>query len=156
MCIRDRSYAVRDFATNDELKNDTSSFHGIVPEYFAYPFKGFVPYQVVFCKWSFAIPAGADYKLATVEVKAGDKTLNCSVVSRGTANYGDPTFIWFINGLKQDFDYHYYDMSEKRTAFVNLGLLNKKVTVKISNVKVEGKVKSYSYSFTIIDPDEWK
>jgi len=40
------SYAVRDFATNEE--KDTSSFHGKVPEYFGYPFKGFVPFQVVY------------------------------------------------------------------------------------------------------------
>lgn len=148
------SYAIRDFSTDEE--KDTASFHGIVPEYFAYPFKGFVPYQVVFCKWSFAIPGGADFKSASVQVSAGEKIFPCMIVSRSTANYGDPTLIWSINGVKEDFDYHYYDMTEKRTAFINLGLLNKKVTVKISNVKVDGKPKSYSYSFTIIDPDEWK
>ncbi len=158
------SYAVRDFATEEE--KDTSSFHGKVPEYFGYPFKGFVPFQVVYPKWSFAITGTADFTNASVVAIAGDKPLVCSIISRGKANYGDPTLIWNVNGIKEEFYYmalvkegnyyQYYSMDEKRKAFVSLGLLNKKITVKISNVKVEGKMKSYSYSFTIIDPDEWK
>jgi len=80
-------------------------------------------------------------------------------------NFGDPTLVWTVNGIKENFDYQsmdketnqyrYYDMSLKRTVFATLGLLNKKVTVKISNVKVDGKMKSYSYSFNIFDPDEY-
>ena len=114
----------------------------------------------MFCKWSFAVPGSdenvVDFKTAKVQVTAGDKPIACTVVSRSTANYGDPTLVWGIIGLKEDFDYHYYDMSLKRTAMQTLGLLNKKVTVKITDVKVGGKLKSYTYSFTIIDPDEWK
>ncbi|HET6992599.1 MAG TPA: CAP domain-containing protein, partial [Bacteroidia bacterium] len=52
-----QSYALRDFASDEEEQKDTSSFHGTVPEYFAYPFRGYIPYETVFCKWSFAIPA---------------------------------------------------------------------------------------------------
>jgi hypothetical protein len=148
------SYALRDFSTDAE--KDTSSFHGSIPEYFGYPFKGYVPYQSVFCKWSFAIPGGGDFSQAKVSVIAGDKPIPTTIINRNTNNFGDPTLIWGINGLKEDFDYTYYDMTKKRAGMVTLGLLNKKVTVKISDVKVEGKMKSYSYSFTIIDPDEWK
>jgi len=56
--------------------------------------------------------------------------------------------------LKEDFDYEYNDMSVKKTAFETLGLLNKKITVTVTNVKVDGKMKSYTYSFTLFDPDE--
>jgi hypothetical protein len=149
-------YAVRAFASNEEEDKDTSSFHGITPEYFGYPFHGFVPCQVVYPKWSFAIPGGADFALAVVEVKAGDKIIPCSIISRGKVNYGDPTLIWVVKGIKEDYEYNYYDMSEKKKGFDGLGLLNKKITVNISNVKVGGKVKKYSYSFTIFDPDEVK
>ena len=158
------SYAVRDFATAEE--KDTSSFHGKVPEYFGYPFKGFVPFQVIYPKWSFAVTGTADFSVATVEVKAGDKPIACTIISRGKMNFGDPTMVWTVKGMKEDFYYqsldasgkfwNYYDMAEKRKVFETLGLLNKKITVKISNVKVEGKAKSYSYSFTIFDADEVK
>lgn len=158
------SYAVRDFASSEE--KDTSSFHGKTPEYFGYPFKGFVPFQVVYPKWSFAIPGKLiDFTTTTVVVTAGDKAIPNTVISRGKANYGDPTIVWSINGMKEDFDYqsldasrtfyHYYDMSEKRKSFESLGLFNKKVTVKISNVKVDGKLQSYTYSFTIFNPEEF-
>ncbi|MDQ3108768.1 MAG: CAP domain-containing protein [Bacteroidota bacterium] len=147
------AYAVRVMESFDEAK-DTSSFHGIVPEYFGYPFRGFIPCQVVYPKWSFAVPGGADFTVATVEVKSGDKIFPCTIVSRGKKNYGDPTIVWTMKGLKEDYDYSYYDMSEKKKGFETLGMLNKKITVKVSNVKVDGKVKSYSYSFTIFDPDE--
>jgi hypothetical protein len=145
------AYAVRVMSNFDE--KDTSSFHGTVPEYFGYPFHGFIPCQVVYPKWSFAIPTGADFTLATVEVRSGDKLFPCTIVSRGKKNYGDPTLVWTMKGLKEDFEYNYYDMAEKKKGFETLGMLNKKITVKISNVKVDGKVKSYSYSFTIFDPD---
>lgn len=149
------AYAVRVFESRRDIK-DTASFHGKIPEYFGYPFQGFVPCQVVYPKWSFAVPGGADFGVATVEVKAGDKIIPCTIISRGKANFGDPTLIWTVRGLKEDFEYNYYDMAEKKKGFETLGLLNKKITVKVSNVKVLGKPKTYSYSFTIFDPDEVK
>lgn len=160
----DGSYAVRSFKTPEE--KDTSSFHGKVPEYFGYPFKGYVPFQVIYPKWSFAVTGTADFTAATVEVKAGDKPVACTIISRGKMNFGDPTLVWSVKGMKEDFYYqsldasgafyNYYDMTEKKKVFTSLGLLNKKITVKVSNVKVAGVMKSYSYSFTIFDPDEVK
>jgi hypothetical protein len=149
------AYAVRVMSSLDEPK-DTASFHGTVPEYFGYPFRGFIPCQVVYPKWSFAVPAGADFGVATVEVKAGDKLMSCSIISRGKKTYGDPTLVWTVRGIKEDYEYNYYDMADKKKGFETLGLLNKKITVKVSNVKVGGKPKSYTYSFTIFDPDEVK
>ncbi|CAN5437880.1 hypothetical protein BH09BAC5_BH09BAC5_21370 [soil metagenome] len=158
------SYAVRDFATSEE--KDTSTFHGNVPEYFGYPFKGFVPFQVVYGKWSFSVTKEADFSSAVVEVKSGDKKVNCAIVSRGKKNYGDMTLVWTISGIKDEFYYSaldnegnkyiYYNMNVKKKSFEELGLLNQKITVKISNVKVDGKMKSYTYFFTIFDPDEVK
>jgi hypothetical protein len=149
------AYAVRVFMPYEESGKDTSSFHGKQPEYFGYPFHGYIPYQVVYPKWSFAITNGTpDYKSATVAVTAGDVPLACTIVNRDHFGYGDPTLVWTIKGLKEDFDYNYYDMSEKKTGFATMGLINKKITVKISNVKVNGVAKNYSYSFTIFDPNE--
>jgi hypothetical protein len=149
------AYAVKIFSSYDEDPKDTSSYHGTVPEYFGYPFRGFIPYQVVYPKWSFAVPGG-DMSVAKVEVKAGEKLFSCAVVGRGKINYGDPTLVWTVRGLKEDYEYNYYDFAEKKKGFEALGLLNKKITVTVSNVKVDGKMKSYNYSFTIFDPDEVK
>ncbi len=149
------AYAVRVFTPFEERENDTSSFHGKIPEYYGYPFRGYTPYQVIYPKWSFSIPIGTpDYSGATVIVTAGDKTIPCTIINRVKPGFGDPTLVWEMKGLKENFEYNYYDMSEKKKGFESVGLLNKKVTVKIGNVKVDGKVKSYSYSFTIFDPME--
>ena len=149
------AYAVRVFEDFDEAEKDTSVFRGNQPEYFGYPFHGYVPYEVVYPKWSFAITNGTpDYKSATVSVTCGDAPLACTIVNRDHFGYGDPTLVWTVKGLKENFEYNYYDMAAKKTEFSKLNLLNKKVTVKISNVKVDGVAKNYSYSFTIFDPDE--
>jgi hypothetical protein len=149
------AYAVRVMRLYDEKTNDTATYHGAVPGYFAYPFRGYVPYQVVYPKWSFAVPGGADFSSAKVEATAGEKPLSCMIIARGKIPYGDPTLVWTVKGLKVDFDYNYYDMATKKAEFEKRGLLDKKITVKISNVKVDGKVKSYSYSFTIFDPAQY-
>lgn len=149
------SYGIRTFETYEESEKDTSTFHGKVPEYFGYPFHGYIPYQVVYPRWSFAITNGTpDYKTATVVVTSGDVTFPCTIVNRDHFGYGDPTLVWEMKGLKEDFDYNYYDMSEKKNGFAVMKLLNKKITVKISNVKVDGVTKNYSYSFMIFDPME--
>ena len=150
------AYAVRTFASYDEVSKDTAVFRGAVPEYFGYPFRGFIPFQLVYQKWSFAVPSGVDFSVATVEVKSGEKIFPTTIVSRGKINYGDPTLVWTMQGIKEDFEYNYYDMAEKKKGFETLGMMNKKFTVKVSNVKLAGKVKSYSYSFIIFDPDEVK
>lgn len=148
------AYAVRVMQPYEDDQKDTMSFHGTVPEYFGYPFQGYVPYQLIYPKWSFAVPGEVDFATAKVELIAGDKPLSCTIISRGKVDYGDPTLIWTVRGLKEDFEYNYYDMAEKKKAFEQLGLLDKKVTVKISGVKIGGKVKSYSYSFNVFNPDE--
>lgn len=149
------AYAVRVFQDFDEAEKDTSTFHGKVPEYFGYPFHGYVPYQVVYPKWSFSVTNGTpDFSKALVSVFAGDVQLSCPVVNRDHFGYGDPTLVWTIQGLKEDYEYNYYDMTEKKNVFAKLGLLNKKITVKITNVKVDGVAKNYTYSFTIFDPNE--
>ncbi len=149
------AYAVRVFTLYDEKDKDTSSFHGTQPEYFGYPFHGYTPYQVIYPKWSFAVTGTTpDYGSTTVSVTAGEKIIPCTIVNREKFGYGDPTLVWTIKGLKEDFDYNYYDMAEKKKGFESLGLLNKKITVKITNVKIDGKMKSYSYSFTIFDPND--
>jgi uncharacterized protein YkwD len=145
------AYAVRVFKTNDE--KDTASFHGTAPDYYAYPFKGYVPYPVVYPKWSFYIPTGADFTNAKVTIKAGDKNIAAKVVHRAN-EYADHSLAWSVIGLKEDYEYNYYDMETKKKAFSEKGLLNQKITVTISDVKRDGKVVSYTYSFTIFDPNE--
>lgn len=149
------AYAVRVLAPYEEKQKDTAAYHGAVPEYFAYPFRGYVPYQLVYPKWTFAVPGGADFAVAKVEATAGDKPLSCSVIGRSKLPFGDPTLVWTVKGIKEDFGYNYYDMATKKQEFEKLGLMNKKITVKISNVKVDGKMKSYSYSFSIFDPADY-
>ncbi|MGL4598980.1 MAG: hypothetical protein ACRCYO_15790, partial [Bacteroidia bacterium] len=128
-----------------------------LPEYYAYPFKGYVPFQLVYRRWTFSIPKQEgkeiDFKAARVTVKSGNDPVGCIIESRDD-NMGDPGIVWAINGLKEDFDYAYNDMPTKKAAFSKKGLLDKTITVTVSNVKVDGQVKEYTYSFILFDPNE--
>lgn len=70
----------------------------IIPEFIAYPPKGYMPQGIVFSRWSFSIP-GADFSNATVTMKgpAGDITL--TVVSKTDNGYGDNTIVWEPVGI---------------------------------------------------------
>jgi Cysteine-rich secretory protein family len=153
------STAIRVFQKSEEEIKDTSQFRGIVPAYFAYPFQGYIPYQVVYPKWSFSIPSeqytAVDFRTATVTVTAGAKTLATTIINRGDQRFGDPSLIWNMKVLKEDYEYDYYNMSNKKDGFKAAGLLDQKITVKIKNVRVDGEVKNYEYSFTIFSPEEY-
>ena len=61
-------------------------------EYVAWPPPGYVPYQVVFPRWSFAY-AQADFSSATVEMNAGGQNISLTVqpIVNG---YGENTLVW--------------------------------------------------------------
>ena len=68
-----------------------------IPEYIAYPPKGYVPQQLVFNRWSFGKP-GANFSAATVTMTgpSGNVPLTVNPVATG---YGDPTIVWEPTGI---------------------------------------------------------
>jgi hypothetical protein len=125
-----------------------------VPDHYAYPSATWMPYQLVYPKWSFMIPGEVDFSKADVTVTCKGKPIPCSIIDRGKVSFGDPALSWTIRGLKEDFDYEYYNMDVKKGAFQKLEILNRLIEVEVKNVKVNGIKKDFKYSFTIFDPDE--
>jgi hypothetical protein len=105
-----------------------------VPEYIAWPPKGYVPAPLVYARWSLSIPS-ANFSSATVTMTDGTgAAITCSIVSSTDNGYGDNTLVWEPTGVNTsstaDVTYH----------------------VTVSNVTVSSVVKNYSYDVVIIQP----
>jgi uncharacterized protein YkwD len=61
-------------------------------EYVAWPPPGYVPYQVVYPRWSLSYP-GADFSLATVSMSSGGSPVPV-VVHTVVPDYGENTLVW--------------------------------------------------------------
>ena len=106
------------------------------PEWVAWPNAGFVPYQVVFPRWSFSVNTGAvvDFSGATVTMTRGGIPVPVTV-DQLTNGYGDKTIGWDPTGL-----------------VTGAGMADQAITVAIENVVVGGLAKQFTYTVTIIDP----
>ena len=104
------------------------------PEWVAWPPPGYVPYPVVYARWSFSRPS-ADFSASTVTMTRGADAiaLNRLTIANG---YGDNTIVWEPQGLPGG-------APESDTVY----------TVQIGNVKVGAETRSYSYHVTVIDPE---
>ncbi len=103
-------------------------------EYVAWPPPGYVPYQVVYPRWSFAY-AGADFSAASVSMTSGPDHI--AVTLQPVVNgYGENTLVWEPGlefGIAPSSDVSY--------------------TVTVSSVKISGQSKSFTYNVVIINPD---
>lgn len=105
-----------------------------VPEFIAWPPKGYVPAPLVYARWSLSVPS-ADFSAATVTMTDGTGTsIASSIVSSTNNGYGDNTIVWEPTGINTssatDVIYH----------------------VTVGNVTVNGATKNYTYDVTIIQP----
>lgn len=108
--------------------------------YVAWPPAGYVPYRLVFPRWSFAV-AGASFSQAFVTVKRDGVPVKVAVGSV-LVGYGENTITWTIDG-------------QDPAARVTLARPAADVTfaVEITNVLVGGVSQSYRYTVTAFDPD---
>ncbi|NVO20049.1 MAG: hypothetical protein HXX13_10135 [Bacteroidetes bacterium] len=105
-----------------------------LPEFIAWPPKGFVPAPLIYSRWSFAIP-NADFSTATLGMTDGSgASVTCKIISNTVTIYGDNTIAWEPSGMKtnsaSDEVYH----------------------INVANVLVDGIARSYNYDVTIIQP----
>ena len=116
---------------------DTANMWGPRPAtreaYVAWPPPGYVPYQVVYDRWSFAY-AGADFSGASVVMSKNGSSLGLTVqpVVNG---YGENTLVWEPND----------NFSASPSADVSY-------EVTINNVVINGSPQSFSYEVIMIDP----
>ena len=106
-------------------------------EFVAWPPKGFVPYQVVYPRWSFGLP-DADFAAATVTVQRGGQNVPVAVESRA-GGFGDRAIVFIPNGLNNSASWPRPTTDES-------------YVVNINNVTVGGASKNYSYTVTVFDP----
>jgi uncharacterized protein YkwD len=103
-------------------------------QFVAWPPPGYVPYQVVFPRWSFAY-AGADFSSASVSVmsNAGSIPVQLQPVVDG---YGENTIVW-----------------EPQVAFGTPPASDTAYSVLVRDVLVGGNRRDFPYEVIIFDPD---
>ncbi|HSM58595.1 MAG TPA: CAP domain-containing protein [Candidatus Sulfomarinibacteraceae bacterium] len=101
--------------------------------YVAWPPPGYVPYQVVFPRWSLSYP-GADFEQAAVSMTHDGAPLSLAV-RPVVVGYGENTLVW-----------------EPQTDFGSAPAADVTFTVTVSNVLVDGAPRSFAYSVVMYDP----
>lgn len=116
---------------------DQDNMWGARPEtreaFVAWPPSGYVPYQVVYPRWSFGYPQ-ADFSQATVTMKQDGQPL---AVQRNTPvnGYGDNTLVW-----------------EPQASFGASPAGDTTYEVTLSNVSIAGQARSFTYTVIVFDP----
>ncbi len=106
----------------------------------AWPPKGFVPYGVVFARWSASVPK-ADFTKATVTMTKGGAPFGATIESSGPGGAGESSIVFRPEGMPSDG----WGAHPRPTADVAY-------TVTLDNVLVDGKAKSFTYSVNVFDP----
>lgn len=105
------------------------------PDKVAWPPEGYVPYQVVYPRWSMALNTNSSvsFAAANVTMTEGGSPVSLSVVSRTNNGYGDNTIVWEPTGLS-----------------FSAGMQDRRFTVTVSGIS--GPQASVSYDVVVIDP----
>ncbi len=125
---------------------DRAGFLGDEPPtrdgFVAWPPAGFVPYQTVFPRWSFSVPGG-DVSAATVTMQRAGQAVAVrqEIIAPG---YGDSTVMWVPDGQGTDF----------MTPTAPAGGGDVVYNVSVTNVRVGGALKTFTYQVTTFDPSK--
>jgi uncharacterized protein YkwD len=106
-------------------------------DFVAWPTKGYTPYTLVYPRWSFSYP-GADFSSASVAMTENGAAIATRMEIPATG-YGENTLAWFAGS--------YVDgMSWAKPSADTV------YQVTLSNVKVAGVARTFSYTATVFDP----
>lgn len=106
----------------------------------AYPPAGFVPYPLVWPRWSFSHP-DADFTMATVSMTRNGQPIAVSIETF-TGRLGEPTLVWVYDGLDPN-----VNTTHTRP------LADMTYTVTLKNVGIAGSRQTITYDVTVFDPD---
>jgi uncharacterized protein YkwD len=106
-------------------------------EFVAWPPPGYVPYQVVFPRWSFSY-ADADFSGATVTMESNGSNLsvNMAAVNNG---YGENTLVWIPMGLNDGSDWPHPSVD---TTY----------KVSLNGVMINNQIRDFTYYVIVFDP----
>jgi hypothetical protein len=104
-------------------------------EFVAWPPPGFVPYQLVYPRWSFALP-DADFGQATVEMQQAGQAVAVQIqpIQNG---FGEHTLVWEAASTIENWTATTPDRTYE---------------VSIRNVQVDGQMQDYRYTVTVFVP----
>lgn len=109
-------------------------------EFVAWPPRGFVPWQVVFPRWSFSL-ANASFLSANVSMTRNGSPVSVRLepVENG---YGENTIVWIPDGQ----DPNVFPATQPVGSDVQY-------VVNVSNVLIGGVPRNFTYNVTVFDPD---
>ncbi|HNQ87290.1 MAG TPA: CAP domain-containing protein [Verrucomicrobiota bacterium] len=105
----------------------------------AWPPPGFVPYPIVYPRWSFTYPA-ADFSAASVSMWSNAVAVAVSIESQ-TQHFGENTLVWHLDGMSTE-GFEPWPKPAQDTAF----------HVEVRGVVVDGISREFSYDVTVFDP----
>jgi len=108
--------------------------------YVAWPPEGYVPYQVVYPYWSFAL-TNASFTNATVTMTSNGVPVSVAIQPY-QVGFGENTIVWVPMGL---------DATTEGTSFPFSGT-DTVYSVTVGNIRFNGATISYSYNVTVFDP----
>ncbi|MGB8169273.1 MAG: CAP domain-containing protein, partial [Chthoniobacteraceae bacterium] len=111
-------------------------------EFVAWPPPGFVPYSLVFPRWSFTYP-GADFSNATVTMQRGGANVAVAIENRGPGA-GEASLVWTWDHLNSNAEMPPGPPPAADTA----------VQVAVNGVVINGQSRNFSYTVTLFDPQQ--
>jgi len=108
--------------------------------YVSWPPEGFVPYQITYPYWSFAL-SNADLSAATVTMTSNGAPVSLAIQPYATG-YGENTIVWVPMGLDANCECTAFPFSGADTVY----------GITVSNIVVGGSNVSFSYHVTVFDP----
>lgn len=109
--------------------------------FISWPPNGYVPYQLVYPRWSFSY-AGADFTAATVTMSSDGTSIPVSLEPQAQG-YGENTIVWIWNNLDATGPISPVAPAHDTT-----------VTVNVDNVMISGSPQSFTYHVTIFNPSQ--
>jgi len=114
-------------------------------EFVAYPPRGYVPHTVVYPRWTFSYP-DADFSRAQVNMFSEGRRIATKIEHAprpGRTMLGETTLVWVPSGLGVDPDnFTLWEAPSHDTVY----------TVKIDQVRIHGKYRSFTYDVIIFNP----
>jgi hypothetical protein len=110
--------------------------------YVAWPPAGYIPYQIVFPQWSFAL-SNANFSAATVTMTSNGVPVSVSLQTYLTG-YGENTIVWVPMGL---------DFTSEETIFPFSGT-DTVYSITVTNIMLvpSGSIVGFTYNVTLFDP----
>jgi len=124
--------------SNDTLQND----------FIAYPWSGYVPYNLIFSKWSFSIPETneVDFSKVKVSIKNKKGILLPLQLMKEDKTSPERTITWKVQGMFTAEEEKYSENKLKEKGYVGEELI-----VRIENVSVNKKLRVYEYKIKITE-----